>query len=138
MDHMIDDADRPLPLPPEGHPLHELGKRLAELLDEDQWAQCEALLLEGWDHDRIDRNTGEAWRTNASLEVWFPITAERMKPLTEKQAQEVVFAHLRSIGSDQWWRTLTYDHGPYDVTALRFPTLQLIRAIENEHGIHGA
>lgn len=27
-------------------PLQKLGARLAELLDEDQWAECEALLLE--------------------------------------------------------------------------------------------
>ena len=45
MDHLIDDADRELELPPEGHPLHKLGARLAELLDEDQFAECEALLL---------------------------------------------------------------------------------------------
>ena len=40
MDHLIDDADRELELPPEGHPLHKLGARLTELLDEDQWAAC--------------------------------------------------------------------------------------------------
>ena len=51
MDHLIDDADRELELPPEGHPLHKLGARLTELLDEDQWAACERLLLEGWAHD---------------------------------------------------------------------------------------
>ena len=28
------------------HPLQRLGARLTELLDEDQWAECEALLLE--------------------------------------------------------------------------------------------
>lgn len=28
------------------HPLRRLGARLAALLDEDQWAECEALLLE--------------------------------------------------------------------------------------------
>lgn len=57
MDHLID-ADRELELPPEGHPLHKLGARLTELLDEDQWAACERLLLEGWAHDAIDRKTG--------------------------------------------------------------------------------
>lgn len=55
MDHLIDDADRELELPPEGHPLHKLGARLTELLDEDQWAACERLLLEGWAHDAIAR-----------------------------------------------------------------------------------
>lgn len=57
MDH-LDGADRELELPPEGHPLHKLGARLTELLDEDQWAACERLLLEGWAHDAIDRKTG--------------------------------------------------------------------------------
>jgi hypothetical protein len=28
-----------------GRELKKLGKRLSELLDEDQWAECEALLL---------------------------------------------------------------------------------------------
>lgn len=32
-------------LPTAGSPLRKLGKRLAELLDEDQWAECEQLLL---------------------------------------------------------------------------------------------
>lgn len=39
------------PLPPEGHPLLKLGQRLADLLDEDQWAECEQLLLEGLEYD---------------------------------------------------------------------------------------
>lgn len=63
-------------LPPDGHPLRKLGARLAELLDEDHWAECERLLLEGWEHDRIDRKTGAHWRENSSLEIWFPFTAE--------------------------------------------------------------
>ena len=33
-------------LPPEGSALRKLGKRLAELLDEDQWAECEQMLFE--------------------------------------------------------------------------------------------
>lgn len=28
------------------HPLHRLGARLTELLDDDHWAECERLLLE--------------------------------------------------------------------------------------------
>jgi hypothetical protein len=75
MDHLIDDSDHPLPMPPIGHPLHTLGVLLGRLLDEDQWVECERLLLLGWDQDRIDRKTGAAWRTNSSLELWFPITA---------------------------------------------------------------
>lgn len=33
-------------LPPEGSALRKLGARLAELLDEDQWAECERMLFE--------------------------------------------------------------------------------------------
>ena len=43
-----ENSDQPLPLPPEAHPLRKLGQRLTELLDEDHWAECERLLLEGW------------------------------------------------------------------------------------------
>lgn len=81
MDHLIDDADRELELPPEGHPLHKLGARLTELLDEDQWAACERLLLEGWAHDAIDRKTGANWRDDSSLQVWFPYTHEELAQL---------------------------------------------------------
>jgi hypothetical protein len=77
-DHYPDDSDQALPLPPEGHPLLKLGQRLTELLDEDHWAECERLLLEGWEHDRIDRKTGSDWRNNSSLELWFPFSAEEL------------------------------------------------------------
>lgn len=33
-------------LPPEGSVLRKLGKRLSELLEEDQWAECEQMLFE--------------------------------------------------------------------------------------------
>lgn len=36
-------------LPPEGSALLKLGNRLAELLDEDQWAECEQMLFEIYD-----------------------------------------------------------------------------------------
>src|SRR5574343_1623998 len=81
--HLIDDADRELELPPEAHPLHKLGARLTELLDEDQWAACERLLLEGWAHDAIDRKTGANWRDDSSLQVWFPYTHEELARLRE-------------------------------------------------------
>lgn len=73
---LIDDADRELELPPEGHPLHKLGARLTELLDEDQWASCERLLLEGWAHDAIDRKTGANWRR--------PATENSMRQFTDQ------------------------------------------------------
>ena len=41
----------PIKLPPKGHPLRKLGARLAELLDEYNWIECERMLLEGWEHD---------------------------------------------------------------------------------------
>lgn len=88
-----DDSDRPLPMPPKGHPLHVLGQRMAELLDEDQWAECERLLMDGWDHDAIDRKTGAHWRTDSRLEVWFPFSAEeldRWKRATEANIEENV------------------------------------------------
>lgn len=31
--------------------------------------------------DKIDRETGAAWRINSSLEVWFPFTAEELVKL---------------------------------------------------------
>ena len=92
-DHYPDDSDQPLPLPPEGHPLRKLGQRLTELLDEDHWAECERLLLEGWEHDRIDRKTGADWRQNSSLEIWFPFTADdlaRWKRAAEANIEENV------------------------------------------------
>jgi len=73
-----DDTDREPELPPEGHPLRKLAKRLTELLDEDQWAECERLLLEGWMHDELDRKMGQHWREDSSLDVWFPFTAEEL------------------------------------------------------------
>ena len=67
-------ADEGLPeLPPMGHPLQKLGARLGELLDEDHWAECERLLLEGWAHDEIDRETGRHWQE-------FILTAMCIKP----------------------------------------------------------
>jgi hypothetical protein len=95
MDHLIDDADRELELPPEGHPLHKLGARLTELLDEDQWAACERLLLEGWAHDAIDRKTGANWRDDSSLQVWFPYTHEELARLRET---------LQGIADADWRR----------------------------------
>lgn len=86
-DHYPDDSDQPLPLPPEGHPLRKLGQRLTELLDEDHWAECERLLLEGWEHDRIDRKTGADWRQNSSLEIWFPFTAKELARLRDVQRE---------------------------------------------------
>lgn len=75
-------AEAGLPnLPPMGHPLQKLGARLGELLDEDHWAECERLLLEGWAHDEIDRKTGQHWRENSELQVWFPMTAEELERL---------------------------------------------------------
>lgn len=75
-------AEEGLPnLPPMGHPLQKLGARLGELLDEDHWAECERLLLEGWAHDEIDRKTGQHWRENSELQVWFPMAAEELERL---------------------------------------------------------
>lgn len=52
MQYLVDEFEKSLP--PMGHPLRKLGVRLTELLDEDQWAECDRLLLEGWEHDAAD------------------------------------------------------------------------------------
>lgn len=39
-------------IPPDGHPLRELGKRLADLLDDDHWNNCEPLLLAAWEQEQ--------------------------------------------------------------------------------------
>lgn len=83
MDHEKDDSDHPLPMPPDGHPLRALGSMLSNLLDDYAWADAEHLLLTGWDQDRVDRETGAAWRKDNSLEVWFPITAEKLEEAEE-------------------------------------------------------
>ena len=73
-------ANEGLPeLPPMGHPLQKLGARLGKLLDEDHWSECERLLLEGWAFDEIDRKTGQNWRENSSLDIWFPLAAEELE-----------------------------------------------------------
>ena len=72
----MNDTETPGAHPPPDHPLSRLAARLGELLDEDQWVECETLLLQGWQRDAIDRKTGAAWRQNSSLEIWFPFTAE--------------------------------------------------------------
>lgn len=82
-------------LPPEGHPLRELGQRLTELLDEDHFAECERLLLKGWEHDCIDRKNGAEWRQNSSLERWFPFTAEEMERL--KKSMETLLAEAARL-----------------------------------------
>ena len=81
MQYLVDEFEKSLP--PMGHPLRKLGVRLTELLDEDQWAECERLLLEGWEHDAADRATGARWRANSSLEEWFPYTHEELARLCE-------------------------------------------------------
>ncbi len=81
MQYLVDEFEKSLP--PMGHPLRKLGVRLTELLDEDQWAECERLLLEGWEHDAADRATGARWRANSSLEEWFPYTHEELARLRE-------------------------------------------------------
>lgn len=95
MDYLKDDPDLDRSLPPAGHPLGKLGARLTELLDEDQWAECERLLLEGWAHDAADRDTGARWRANSSLDEWFPYTHEELIRLRET---------LQGIADADWRR----------------------------------
>ena len=81
MQYLVDEFEKSLP--PMDHPLRKLGVRLTELLDEDQWAECERLLLEGWEHDAADRATGTRWRANSSLVEWFPYTHEELARMRE-------------------------------------------------------
>lgn len=104
MDHLIDNADRELELPPEGHPLHKLGARLTELLDEDQWAECERLLLEGWELDAADRATGARWRANSSLEEWFPYTHEELARLRDLCDDLYSVQETIKLRRDRWAR----------------------------------
>ena len=97
-----DDSDRQPELPPEGHPLRKLGVRLGELLDEDRWAECERLLLEGWAHDEIDRKTGQHWREDSSLATWFPLTADELERLrVENAALRFGERHNAELTGDQ-------------------------------------
>lgn len=93
MQYLVDDFEKSLP--PMDHPLRKLGVRLTELLDEDQWAECERLLLEGWAHDAADRDTGARWRANSSLDEWFPYTHEEQARLRET---------LQGIADADWRR----------------------------------
>ena len=58
-------------LPPEGSALRKLGARLAELLDEDQWAECERRLFDVADEanaaledkaDAVSKALRRAWQ----------------------------------------------------------------------------
>ena len=40
---------------PKDHPLSRLAVRLGELLDEDQWAECESLVLKAWEAGNKER-----------------------------------------------------------------------------------
>lgn len=64
-------------IPPEGHPLRELGKYLADVLDEDQWARAEELLLQAWNRrtpivpddamvERVADAYEEAWQEESA------------------------------------------------------------------------
>ena len=52
---MIDDSEVPGAYPPKDHPLSRLAVRLGELLDEDQWAECESLVLKAWKSGEKER-----------------------------------------------------------------------------------
>lgn len=81
MQYLVDEFEKSLP--PMGHPLRKLGVRLTELLDEDQWAECERLLLEGWEHDAADRATGARWRANYGE---FAIEVAKLAVAAEREA----------------------------------------------------
>ena len=56
---MIDDSEVPGAHPPKDHPLSKLAARLGELLDEDQWAEVESLVLKAWKFGENANFSGE-------------------------------------------------------------------------------
>lgn len=51
--------------------------------------------------DKIDRDTGAAWRLNSSLEVWFPFTAEELVKLRQdKDRLEWILPVVTGVDSD--------------------------------------
>lgn len=64
-----------------------------------------------------DAEFGARWRQDSSLATWFPITAEKLKPLTDKQIAELVGDYYKH--ADQ------HDMSPHSI----------VRAIEAAHGI---
>lgn len=65
-----------------------------------------------------DAEVGARWRNNSSLEEWFPITAEKLKPLTKAQLSDVartaqIAFCLKSGGSfeEEFARAVERAHG---------------------------
>ncbi len=58
--------------------------------------------------DKIDRETGAAWRINSSLEVWFPFTAEELVKLRQdKDRLEWILPIVTGVDSDNAdWKTM--------------------------------
>ena len=51
--------------------------------------------------DKIDRETGAAWRINSSLGVWFPFTAEELVKLRQdKDRLEWILPIVTGVDSD--------------------------------------
>ena len=51
--------------------------------------------------DKIDRETGAAWRINSSLEVWFPFTAEELVKLRQdKDRLDWILPIVTGVDSD--------------------------------------
>lgn len=80
------DAKQAHGFPPSGHPLQKLGARLAELLDEDQFAECARLLLDGWDAAKI-----------RSAPRWLDVADE-----LPQAAQEVLFVRDNKTVHGAW------------------------------------
>jgi hypothetical protein len=111
------DAARELRVKP--LPLSELIPALQRAADALDVNTAELIRLQAeLDAAMVDAEIGRQWRENSSLEKWFPITAEKMKPLTEDQ-----IATMRGLqGTGIHWRLY----------------LETVRAVERAHGIHYA
>ena len=89
----------------------EAWRRVAELKERAGrlWRENETL--------RADAEFGARWRQDSSLATWFPITAEKLKPLTDEQINKLVVDYYKH--ADQ------HDLSPHSI----------VRAIEAAHGI---
>jgi len=89
MQCLVDEFEKSLP--PMDHPLRKLGVRLTELLDDDHWAECERLLLEGWEHDAAAlARAAHAAAPKAAPARWYMVNAVGMATLcaNEQDAEQ--------------------------------------------------
>ena len=105
--------------------LAENASRSADYLRKAIKAEAEVERL------RADAEFGARWRQDSSLATWFPITAEKMKPLTNAQITACVIEAKCHGGAMR----MAHESGPYSITQASINAIELTRAIERAHGI---